>query len=160
MGVSVSVYVGPLVKLQLTPTKYIAHEVACPNVDCSQFGESNIRAKFCSECGTTIANVDVPREGVLCWNSFQEAVDYKYEDVLHSPEDLGNDKEEILLSNCKAGQYLDADDGHVLLFSERSRTMRDDLISFRMSYDEMFTEMAKFFGDKFTIEFGVCSYWS
>ncbi len=159
MGVSVSVYVGPLVKLQLAPTKYIDHVLGCPKPTCSKFGRDT-QAKFCPECGNKVDNIDVPREGVLCWNSFQEAVDYKYEDVLYSPEYLGDDNEEILLSNCKAGQYLDADDGNILLFSEMSGTITDDLISFRMEHDEMFLEMAKFFGDKFTIEFGVCSYWS
>jgi hypothetical protein len=159
MGVSVSVYVGPFVKLQLTPTKYIDHVLGCPKPTCSKFGNST-QAKFCPECGTKVDNIDVPREGVLCWNSFNEATDYKYEGDLHSPEYLGNDDEEILISQGKAGRYVDVDDGTPFMFSDMSSTVADEIIVFKTEYEELFIEMFEFFGDNLTIEFGVCAYWS
>lgn len=159
MGTSMSVHVGPFVRVKLEPTTYISNVKCCTNQGCKKHERASIE-KFCPDCGTKIETTGVELTGTIGWQEFLPLKDYEYEDELYTPDYLGGEDEEILLSNYAGGSYLD-DQGAVLsLSNDLSDRIEIDTNEFNNRHREMLKEMKEFFGNKMTIEYGVCSYWS
>ena len=157
MGTSMSIHVGPFVRIKQEPTTYISNVKTCTKVTCSKHKRASIE-KFCPECGTQIEQLGVELEGTIGWQEFLPLKDYEYEDELYAPEYFGGDDEEILLSNYASGDYIDIDQGGVITLEDL--TDNTHMERFNERHGTMLEEMKVFFGDKMSIEFGVCAYWS
>ena len=159
MGTSMSVHVGPFVRIKLEPTTYVSNVKTCTKVTCNKHKRASIE-KFCPECGSQIEQLGVELEGTIGWQEFLPLKDYKYEDELYNPDYLG-ETEEILLSNYAGGTHLD-ENGSVLTLSGEGipNRMETDMGQFYKRHGTMLDEMKAFFGDKMSVEYGVVSYWS
>jgi hypothetical protein len=165
MGMYMTAHVGPFVRLKLEPTTYISNVKCCTNASCKRHERASIE-KFCPDCGTKIETTGVEVEGTIGWQEFLPLKDYEYEDAMWDiSEWLGNDNESILISNQSATNSDIGEHGGLQSFGEVDDPSMTSAMSvfcleeFQAAHGVMLEEMKEFFGDKMTIEYGVCIYW-
>ncbi len=160
MGCSLNTYAGVVVRINLTPRDYVEFVNTCPNSTCSFEAETS--AKFCGYCGTAISPVTFNRIGSVGFQQFidslpEDALEQCWDEQLHAPDCVGNDKEEILLAEC-GGTYLD--EGEYESIAALGETLVELERNFRKENDELIARLEAYFGDNVIIETGIVSYWS
>ena len=156
MGSSVSVYVGPYIKINLKATTYDRDILCCTNMLCTDY-KKEVDDKFCRCCGGMIIVSTVSRVGSLDWRDFDEYTNYKYEAEFCSPEVCGDENNDIVICD-EDGTYLDYEGGELPL-SETDFNVRR-LVDFETKHKTALDAMRAFFPKgHVTIEIGVCSYW-
>ncbi len=159
MGSSLNTYIGPVIRIKLQEVTYTEDRKCCATIGCEYYHEET-EYRFCRSCGEKIEDESVSEIGTLGWRDFQESTEYEYEDVLVSPEYLGEDDEDVLISNSTRDQgvtYLE-DEGGIILLSELDPVQA--LAAFSTRHGGLLKKMESFFPPKLiTIDFAVCSYW-
>lgn len=157
MGSSVSVYVGPYIKINLKSTTYDRDVLCCTNMLCKDYKEE-VTDKFCRSCGGMIIVSTVSRTGSLDWSAFDEHTNYNYEADFHSPEYLGDENTDIVICD-EDGTYLDYEGGNLPLSAADVDVRR--LQVFETKHKITLDAIKAFFPKGYvTIEIGVCAYWS
>lgn len=157
MGSSVSVYVGPYIKINLKETTYNRDILCCTNMLCKEYREP-VSDTFCRACGSMIVVSTVPKTGSLNWSSFNEHTKYAYESDFCSPEYLGDENNDIVICD-EDGTYLDYEGGNLPL-SEADFNVRR-LVDFETKHKTPLDAIRAYFPNgHVTIEIGVCAYWS
>ncbi len=160
MSTNLNTYAGVVVRINLTPRDYVEFVNTCPSSTCSFEAETS--AKFCGYCGTAISPVTFNRIGSVGFQQFinslpKDAYEQCWDELLHSQEYVGNDKEEILIPD-EGGTYLDQDE------YESVAALGEKLVElehkFREKNDELIARLETYFGDNVIIETGIISYWS
>ena len=157
MGVSQSVYIGPYVRLEMAATTRDQVIASCTNESCKQHGR-RVHSKFCPDCGAKVDDVTITVNAVVGFNDFLESVDYEHEDELWMPEYLGGTGEQILL--CNYGDYHFYEDSLVRSLADVNEQLATEMTIFNERHKVLLEKMQKFFGDKMSVHYGVCSYYS
>lgn len=150
------IYVGPYAVANGTKNlERIEVERVCPNKKCVKY-EKKTNDKFCSQCGTTIINVDVPKVDKF---DAQDLMNERREfiDRLTCPGEMSH----ILMSNKRipGGIEIDADSG-----SEIHEFKDTEIISKQIAwFEKEFANEIAYLREnlkKVEIKWGIINYWS
>ncbi len=160
MSTNLNTYAGVVVRINLTPRDYVEVVNTCSNGLCSFKTETS--ANFCGICGTVTLPLNFDREGSVGFQQFmdslpKDAYEQCWDEQLHAPECVGNDKEEILLAEAN-GTYLDHDEYESV--AALGKELEEMERKFRKENDELVARLEGYFGDNVIIETGIVSYWS
>ena len=152
MGMSVSVYVGPYLKVVSDLTSTVTKtKKACVN------GHKVNSSKFCPDCGKETVNIEfeVKEKRYILWTELES------EDDLWSPE--GFSKILLPTSNRKGSIRVRVENSEETNLTDVDITGKkvDEIKWFHKEYDKYIRVLKSFYGeDNIEICWGIISYWS
>ena len=162
MSVSAHVHVGIIAKIDLKPSPYTVDLDSCSNTKCVNYGVS-LGGKFCSACGGNIAKVKVKKYGKVGWYEFLEAHEGEGDDVLNGIPYTSDVAEFEILTHYEYksdGPELDPDEGNCATLDELQKHSVVCKARFEEKHGDLIKAAQKFFGNRFSYDYGVCAYWS
>lgn len=154
MGVSKETYIGPYVKIRAETQEYDKTLTSCPNEPCENHG-SELETPYCNMCGSKSTEITVKREGVLSFADFMESTDYCYEIDLWVPETLScmyrDDNCDVVLFGLSDHEWVTE------VFPD---DIGEGLRNLFVEHKDAINAMKEFFGDKMSVHYGVCTFYS
>lgn len=162
MGYHRQTYIGPYItidgKLPTIEKENAIKYMTCENPSCVILGKT-ISGKFCPECGSSLAK-GKRFEKYYCESSLYELMDeFKIPDIMYSPED----SDKVLIPNMRSDIsnniiHINEFDG----FNVHELSNPDSIIK-SLLCDPIYSKFLSFLDGKnikYTVKYGVISYWS
>jgi hypothetical protein len=163
MGVSASVHTGIIAKINLKPSAYTVNITSCAKVDCSNYGKE-LDSNFCPVCGQDVEFIDIKKYGVVKWDTFMDTREWEDEDALTQPCDYYSERDGFqILTHYEWGNdgiALDPDDGNTATIAELQEHSVKCIAKFEAEHASLIKDAQEFFGDRFSYDYGICSFWS
>jgi len=147
MGLYLSAFVGPYIKLKNKKDESTETIHVCDNDVCRTYGEE-FNTKHCPNCGDPIVCKKVPTTTFFGYYDWINDGNEEYEDTFRRVrnEDLLEEDEEILLSNRSSEDSYGGDMQYGGIVDVSEVNVQKDIEKFRNKYKEIVTGLETFFG--------------